>query len=418
MDQTHLVLTDGTKRVLVPRPKTYDLAIDAARRHFPSIKVQDIILQTDQLPICGEELTDIAPESWETLVDSLSSVVVAERQEPSEKDNRVPVHAPTTTKEIVAADPNKINIRLWFEGDTLSIAMRPTTPFIKVKALLAEKYGRCHRSYTLDFDGFRLSGDDTPASRGIENNDSILVYLEQVGGKPVIYVYSPVEIDATVALTLSREWSFSAIYPVVPVKPTALSAGQRVEWNFRTHLDGSLTESNTGLDVAYLFWEAHTNQGIPESPTVSQVIPVELFSPLNSDLTPTDSVLVAVSEITPYLDKVLLALGLHTEARTSFITYWLPSILKYQHVALRFIPQAAYEAAAILDFKPVPDVVTRVFMLFKGIADDALGDWREAKSTENDVERWRKVVGVDVDRALDTAPFRVLEWGGMEVLTR
>ncbi|KAJ7866237.1 hypothetical protein B0H14DRAFT_3107391 [Mycena olivaceomarginata] len=261
--------------------------------------------------------------------------------------------------------------------------MRPTTPFIKVKALLAE---------------------------------NILVYLEQVGGKPVIYIYSLVEIDATVALTQSREWSFSAIYPVVPVKPTALSVGQRVEWNFRTHLDSSLTESNTGLDLFTFF--CSTNQGIPESPTVSQVIQVELFSPLNSDLKPTDSILVAVSEITPYLDKVLLALGLHTEARTSFITYWLPSILKYQHVALRFVPQAAYKAAAILDFKPVPDVVTCVFMLFKGIADDALGDWREAKSTENDVERWRKVVGVDVDRVLDTALFRVLEWGGMEVLAR
>ncbi|KAJ7887079.1 hypothetical protein B0H14DRAFT_2563031 [Mycena olivaceomarginata] len=403
MDQTHLVLTDGTKRVLVPRPKTYNLAIDAARRHFLSIKVQDITLQTDQLPICDEELTDIAAESWETLVDSLSLVIVAERQEPSEKEDRVRAHATRTTKEVVAADPNKTNIRLWFERDTLSIVMRPITPFIKVKALLAEKYGRCHRSYTLDFDGFQLSGDDTLAGRGIENNDSILVYLEQVGGKPVIYLYSPVEIDATVKLTLSREWSFSAIYPVVPVKPTASSAGQRIEWNFRTHLNGSLTESNTGLDVAYLFWETHTNQAIPESPpvspTMSQVIPVELLSPLNSDLTPTDSVLVSV----------LLALGLHTEARTSFITYWLPSILKYQHVALRFVPQAAYEAAATLDLNQVPDVVTRVFTLFKGITDDALGDWREAKSTENDAERRRKVIDVDVDRALDTALFRVLE---------
>jgi hypothetical protein len=67
-----------------------------------------MILQTDQLPICDEELTDIAPESWETLVDSLSSVVVAQRQEPSEKDNRVRAHAPITTKELVAADPSTL----------------------------------------------------------------------------------------------------------------------------------------------------------------------------------------------------------------------------------------------------------------------------------------------------------------------
>lgn len=30
---------------------------------------------------------------------------------------------------------------------------------------------------------------------------------------------------------------------------------------------------------------------------------------------------MAVERITPYLDKALKALGLHTEARTSFITY-------------------------------------------------------------------------------------------------
>ncbi|KAJ7129884.1 hypothetical protein C8R43DRAFT_896591 [Mycena crocata] len=247
------------------------------------------------------------------------------------------------------------------------------------------------------------------------------MFHEQRGGKPVIYLYSPMERDVSVALTLTPEWSFSAVYPVVPTKPLAPRAGERIQWNVRTHPNGNLTESNTGLDVAYLYWEAHTNHELPISPPASpihaQAHPRKIFSPLTSDLNPTDSVLVRVSEITPYLDKVLLALGLHTEARTSFITYWLPSFLKHTHVALRFVPQEAYEVTATLDIDPAPDVVTRVFILFKGVPGDALDLWKEARPTE-DCVRWRETVGVDFDRAADVTLFRVLEWGGMEVVGR
>ncbi|KAF7369527.1 hypothetical protein MVEN_00282500 [Mycena venus] len=49
---------------------------------------------------------------------------------------------------------------------------------------------------------------------------------------------------------------------------------------------------------------------------------------------------LAVCGITPYLDNILGALGLHTEARTSFITYWFPSLLKHTHVTLRFVARS------------------------------------------------------------------------------
>lgn len=55
-------------------------------------------------------------------------------------------------------------------------------------------------------------------------------------------------------------------------------------------------------------------------------------------------------------------------------------------------------------------------MLFKGIEDEAFNDWAGAQHGENDPQRWKDVVGVDVERASDAALFRVLEWGGMEVL--
>ncbi|KAG1733683.1 hypothetical protein EDD22DRAFT_973743 [Suillus occidentalis] len=105
------------------------------------------------------------------------------------------------------------------------------------------------------------------------------------------------------------------------------------------------------------------------------------------------------------------------EARTSFITYWLPSFLKHEYIALQFVSQATYERAASLSISPQPDVVTRICMLFQGIRKEHLGDWADAQmQAEKDVGGWVDVVGVDPARAGDATLFRVLEWGGMELL--
>lgn len=67
---------------------------------------------------------------------------------------------------------------------------------------------------------------------------------------------------------------------------------------------------------------------------------------------------------------------------------------------------------------PAPDVVTRVFMLFRGVAPGDLGLWTQAAeraAAEDGATFWAQVVGVDAARASDRGLFRVLEWGGMEV---
>lgn len=73
--------------------------------------------------------------------------------------------------------------------------------------------------------------------------------------KPVVYVFSPTEIDVQISLALSPEWSFSAVYPSVAPKVLP-RVGEQIQWNVRTRADGTLTETNVGVDVAYLFWEA------------------------------------------------------------------------------------------------------------------------------------------------------------------
>ena len=161
---------------------------------------------------------------------------------------------------------------------------------------------------------------------------------------------------------------------------------------------------------------------------------VQAFDPANASLNDENAVVISVDQVTPYLDAALKALGLHIEARTSFITYvysvscihclniskitryWLPFLLEHKYIAFRFLPQASYEQAAPLEVSPIPDIVTRIFMIFKGVEESELEVWPAARKRVNvDVSAWIDIVGVDVRRTVDKGLFRVIEWGGMEV---
>jgi hypothetical protein len=104
--------------------------------------------------------------------------------------------------------------------------------------------------------GSILYEQNTVGEAGIENGDSIDVLPELRIGKPVIYLFSPTPLEASVTLSLVQEWKLSVVYPVVPIKQSAARKGQKFSWEVQTKEDGSLTELNTGLDVSYLFWEA------------------------------------------------------------------------------------------------------------------------------------------------------------------
>ncbi|RDB24056.1 hypothetical protein Hypma_008608 [Hypsizygus marmoreus] len=226
---------------------------------------------------------------------------------------------------------------------------------------------------------------------------------------------APSDADVSIAVTLAPAMEFTATYPIVPVQqlhPT----GQKIQWDVRTGTDGTLVELETGLELSSLFWEAELS---PRHPVLSPSRPdphekAGSFDVEKWDLSDWDSVVLPVEEVTAYLQKALKRLGLHTEARTSFITFWLPSFLNHHHIALRFIPQTDYSRLAPLDITPEPDVVTRVFMLFKGVLDPEA--WPSARRRAlDDVAGWADIVGVDAEAAFNKDFSRVLEWGAMEI---
>ena len=100
------------------------------------------------------------------------------------------------------------------------------------------------------------SDSDTVKELGIEDGDGIYLVERLLGRKPVVYLFSPKTLEADVKLSLIPQWNFSAIYPVVPIKPRTVRSNEQVAWRVRTHANGDLTELTTGLDVTYLFWEA------------------------------------------------------------------------------------------------------------------------------------------------------------------
>ena len=58
------------------------------------------------------------------------------------------------------------------------------------------------------------------------------------------------------------------------------------------------------------------------SPTLNSRLAGDLaFDPQSPQVTPDESILLPAHKIPSYLDDALIVLGLHTEARTSFITY-------------------------------------------------------------------------------------------------
>jgi hypothetical protein len=101
-----------------------------------------------------------------------------------------------------------------------------------------------------------ISKTDTVEMLGLKNGDVIECMPVVLCRKPVIYLYSPSEIFASVTLSLIRQWKFSVVYPVVPIKRVEGHLHEELEWKVRVCANGQLTEMNTGLDVAYLFWEA------------------------------------------------------------------------------------------------------------------------------------------------------------------
>ncbi len=111
------------------------------------------------------------------------------------------------------------------------------------------------------FDGRRLDRLQTLSQCNVNDESRLDLASKKIPRmvglrKPVIYLFAPVSVDASVKLSVVPQWSLSVVYPITSIKSGMAGAGQCVSWKVRVHPEGHLTELSTGLDIAYLYWEA------------------------------------------------------------------------------------------------------------------------------------------------------------------
>lgn len=88
-------------------------------------------------------------------------------------------------------DNSPINVKVVSStGDEVFFKIKRNTKLSKLQGAYANKVGKDVASIRFLYDGSRINEDDTPASLDMEDNDTIDVMVEQVGGSRLhVYQY-------------------------------------------------------------------------------------------------------------------------------------------------------------------------------------------------------------------------------------
>lgn len=244
------------RKVLTSLPETYEVSLPTVISFRTQRRLQDIEIAACRLfsiplenqltvyvliPNLSDSESEIDPAIWVMMKERVTSIrIVDEFSARRAKDDA------GMNREIV------VKLRDPTGRDSLFV-VRPSISFSALAKAYADKHALNLYRIRLMYDAERW-GSNSLEELNVQNGDVIDVYFEQVGGKPVIYLFSPTRISARVCLHLVPEWSFSAIYPTSNIEEG--NDGQKIAWDVIVHPEGTMTDKLTGSNVSYLYWEA------------------------------------------------------------------------------------------------------------------------------------------------------------------
>ena len=189
--------------------------------------------------------------------------------------------------------------------------------------------------------------------------------------KPVIYVYSRKERQTRMRVSFKGRVIFT--YPL----PVILNKGEKTEFEWDFKVKGNEVFYH-GQKYPYLFWEGR----------------MEKIGNSKMD----EGFVVANIDLSSFLEEKLTLLGLNRREISDFITYWCAYLHSSPWIFIRFDKQA-YEAIAELNIEPRPELLIRVFAIFKQLS-------QKIEVKPQNLEALKPASRKKVD-------FVVVEWGGV-----
>lgn len=216
-----------------------------------------------------------------------------------------------------------------------------------------------------------------------------------------------------------KGWDVTAAYPPTMLYPE--DGRTSMSWFLRVTANG-VVDLGSGTEAGGVFYEllwvgererpnqpqarqespppaAGRPHGAAESECVGVYSQRQLLTAAYPDVRPSNGWCLARDLFVPHIDKVLTTLGLPPASRSAMITGWLPSVSRHAYIvrercwriltqAYRILHKDHLEPTSQLYLCPEPDVLVRVFVLFRGVPEAEKADW-------NDREVCSKEMGVD-----------------------
>ncbi|KAG8831983.1 hypothetical protein FRC18_005674 [Serendipita sp. 400] len=296
------------QQVEFERPESLESLVQQVRERFSIAPEQTLIVGKFILGPYLSRSDGIPPLAWPYIYPPLKLLHVCPPQPPFDKTAPYRIYVKTLTGKVY----------------TLEVTWNET--IISMKEKVETQSGIPTMSLRIIYKGTEIENDKTMKYYSV--NPEATMHLILSLRKPVIYLFSEANLTVEVSLSLSPMLSFTTIYPVSPIK-TSDSGEEMIRWTVETRKDRTLLDLGTGLEVHYIYWKASTRAVSPLTPPSSRPATpinadhdpgVELLDPLGLAVDPKNSVLVSMAKLPTYLDATMRTLGLHTEARTSFIT--------------------------------------------------------------------------------------------------
>ncbi|CAM9866527.1 unnamed protein product, partial [Sphacelaria rigidula] len=139
----------------------------------------------------------------------------------------------------------------------------PSDTVARVKKQVHQRLGVPPIHLRLMFNGRQLDSNKTLSDHNVDKESTLEGAIRLRGGKPVILLYPPSPLDASVHLSLNFGWKFSTLYPAPSREKVGpydhAPAYDECTWTVRANPDGTLKDMEARKEYPYLFWEADSD---------------------------------------------------------------------------------------------------------------------------------------------------------------